>query len=180
MRKLNVLILGSVIIGLISCSDLKKENKSNLNASFSDAQVYSSSNVAYEEEESEIDYNLKKEFLDLVFDQLMQRKDVAFYDSNSMEEKKLSAEDVEEKLRTIVLVHKEDPKSPGEFIQEMDTVLVKKEDIIAVLTREEWAFDKDKLQLSKKVNYLGPVIRTYDEQGYVRGKMILFWIKLNN
>ena len=115
-------------------------------------------------------------FVNLLFNIILEREDVEFLDND---EKKITSQQVKEILNKKIVVQVEDPDNPGVFSEVEDTVKITPEEVIQLLCREEWNFDKKELKLRKTITHIAPVIYTYDQDGDVRGKRNLFWIKMN-
>lgn len=115
-------------------------------------------------------------FVNLLFNVILEREDVEFLDTD---EKKITSQQVKEILNKKIVVQVEDPDNPGVFSEVEDTVKIGPEEVIQLLCREEWNFDKKELKLRKTITHIAPVIYTYDQDGDIRGKRNLFWIKMN-
>jgi hypothetical protein len=52
-------------------------------------------------------------------------------------------------------------------------------DIVQVVTKENWYINEGNFSIQKIITHIAPVVYTFDTDGDVRGKKILFWVKLN-
>lgn len=122
--------------------------------------------------------SLDTAFIEMLWNDIVYREDVEFLDP--IDEKKISAQHVRENiLKRPRVTQLEDVNNPGVFDQILDTIITMPSDIVQLICREEWQFDKKAMRLQKKISHIAPVARTYDSEGNERGKIILFWIKLN-
>ena len=137
---------------------------------------FSDVNNTLQEFSSEDIEALDTSFINLLFSEILTREDVEFLDTD---EKKITSQQVKEILNKKIVVQVEDPDNPGVFSEVEDTVKIQPEEVIQVLCREKWNFDTKGLKLQKTITHIAPVIYTYDQDGDIRGKRSLFWIKMN-
>jgi hypothetical protein len=97
----------------------------------------------------------------------------------SLEGQQLSSKEALALLRQTYPQQRETADDGGDFQYEMVERQIEAEDIIQMVSREEWLFNEETYQLQKRVSHLAPAIYVYDPDGTVRGKKMLFWVKLN-
>jgi hypothetical protein len=142
-----------------------------------DEVTYASSQVFNPNEEyDDDDFMVNNEFAEWILNEAINNPNVIILDPGSREV--ISREDALNFIHTVGLVYAEDPANPGNYLETMDTIKVQASDIIEILSSEEWNLNKKDFSFRKNVNMLGPVVKTYDEEGNERGKRILFWLKM--
>lgn len=72
-----------------------------------------------------------------------------------------------------------DPEDPS-FIEQLDSSVYSAADIICYLIKEDWAFDKKRSLIEKRIIGLSPVVKSYANDGTQRGYKSLFWIYYPN
>ena len=112
-----------------------------------------------------------------ILNEAVNSNNVIFYDYAGGD--KISKEVAKARLKTTKTTHQENAHKPGTFSAITETVPVTYKDVIELLYNESVVFDKTKPAIKKTVNMFAPVINTFDEEGFVRGKKILFMIKVN-
>ena len=112
-----------------------------------------------------------------ILNEAVNSNNVVFYDYSGGD--KISKEEAKARLKTEFFIFQENPDKLGTFRTITDTVPVTYKDVIALDYNESVVFDKTKPEIKKTVNMFGPVIKTFDKGGNVRGKKTLFMIKLN-
>jgi hypothetical protein len=176
MKKIMIPIGVLAVFTAVSCGE-KNNEQVNPEAQWSDKGIYSSAEVNIPDDEySDPENSVDNALAEFILNELTKRNDVEFSDGENL----LTSQEVRELLYSVVDRIVEDPDAPGNFIEVTDTMRIEPHNIIEILTQEDWAFDRERMTLVKKVNKLAPIAFTYDVAGNRRGKRILFWVKLNN
>jgi hypothetical protein len=174
MKKVTLII--AVVSFMISCGERNAETSAS-QVHWQDSGIYSTADVHNPEDEySDPEFNIDNALAEYILNDLVNRDDVEFSDGDKV----LTNQEVRELLFTVVNTIVEDPDAQGTFIGYKDTIVVEPRDIVEILTKEDWVLDRDKMVLAKKVTQLAPIVHAYDNEGNIRGKRILFWVKLNN
>jgi superfamily I DNA and RNA helicase len=179
MMKQNLFIILACTLFIVSCKQeqvIKFEDDQG-NYTWSDKNVFASTDIdnPFRGFSQEDEQSLNKQFAEFIFD-AADREDVVFEDIDG---NKLSKDQVKEALELTRTIKVEDPENQEEFILEQTTYTISAEDIVQVMSVEEWFFDKENFKLKKQVSKIAPVVYVLDSDGDVRGMKLLFWMRLN-
>lgn len=94
------------------------------------------------------------------------------------ERKPLSNEEIITALKNSYNKINQDPTKKNFFI-EANGEQIPMRDVLQILTKDKAFLQEPGFNLYRKTEEIGIVVQTYDPEGNERGKMILFWILLN-
>lgn len=177
MRNIYILLISFVLIQM-SCKENKSNNEQFNDPAYSlkDEQIYSYTDVNNPMQGFSIG---DKEALDSAFAAFILNatgnKNIGYTDAEGRE---LSADQAKGLLTQTRVILKQDPNDPAIMMEEKQEIKLKPEDIAQVLCSENWYLDEKEFKLIKKVSHIAPVIYVYDHEGDVRGKKILYWMKV--
>lgn len=165
-------ILPIVLIAFAACNNCepKEEFKSDLE----EKSVYSSV-LLNDENDPFTDGEADPAFLDWIFDEVIKNESAEIY---STDDKKLSSEEVNAILNQTRTAMLEDPDHPGTFFEVKDTLSFTKNDVVELIMKESWAIDKSSMKMKKQVEKIAPIVNIYDDEGALKGKIMLFWVKM--
>ena len=162
----------------VSCKDNRSSNNQFDDPAYSlkDEQIYAYADINNPIQGFSIG---DKEALDSVFAAFILNttgnKNIRYTDAEGNE---LSADQAKGLLTQTRIILKQDPNDPEVMMEEKQEIKLKSEDIVQVLCRENWYINEEEFKLIKKVSHIAPVIYVYDHEGDVRGKKILYWMKI--
>lgn len=174
--KKNVLILFSFLL-ISACGEGEKPEDSESNSPTALAwegkyrcPVPIDQSIRYTDEEG---YNsLADSSLAVAIFDAVKKGDLQVYDN---EMNPLNADEARWILKYIKSTTVEDDE--GNYVEILDTMNVAPHHVVEILAREDWVLEKGTYALRKNVKAYAPVINTFDHEGEVRGKKILFWVK---
>jgi DNA gyrase/topoisomerase IV subunit B len=173
MRNLLITLFALFLFG---CSGEQVSNEEDFAYTWKDEQSFSFTDIdnpmqgfSQEDEES-----LNKKFSTFIFEAI-DREDVQFLNSDNQN---ITSKEVRALLTEIRNLTIEDPEFPGSTTVESSEYKLTADDIVQVVCKEDWLFNEKSFSIKKRVTHIGPVVYVYDSDGDVRGKKILFWIKL--
>jgi hypothetical protein len=174
--KRNIFYLSVVM--LFGCRQEQASNEEVLTFTHKDEQVYSFTDIdnplqGFSQDDQE---SLNKTFSSFIF-QAFNRGDVQFFNLDDQEISKTEAKKLLTETRSIKV---SDPESPEQSSIETKEHQIKVNEIVQLVSRENWFFNESDFSFSKRITHIGPVVYVYDTDGDVRGKRILFWIKINS
>jgi hypothetical protein len=166
------IIIPVALLALVACN--KAEPKEDFKTDMKENSVYSSillndANEPFEDGEAD------PALVDWLFDDVLKNPSADVY---STDDKKMSLEDIEATLNRVIPAMKENPEKPGEFIETTDTIRIAKKDVVEIIMKESWEIDKASMKMKKQVEKIAPVVYVFDNDGDLKGKMMLFWIKM--
>ncbi|MFN4234685.1 MAG: hypothetical protein ACK4IK_07760 [Bacteroidia bacterium] len=170
MRK-SIYFISSVILMACNNAEIKEEFKTDLE----EKSVYTEVSINRDNEELAIEEQADPAILDWIFDELINDKNAEIIDT---EGNKLNEEGINKILNNVIKRFEEDPNKPGSFIEITDTVKITKKDVTTLIMKESWEIDKSTMKMRKKVEKIAPVMTIYDDKGNLRGRIMLFWVKL--
>jgi hypothetical protein len=95
------------------------------------------------------------------------------------ENKKITAAEAKSRLTQTITVKKPVPDEEDEYFLDSEDRIITEDDIAQVVAKEDWFFDEKTFSVQKKVTHLALVIYVLDNDGDVRGKKLLYWVKVN-
>lgn len=170
MRKA-IYFISSFILLACNKTEIKEEFKTDLE----EKSVYSEVSINRENNEHAIEEQAEPALLDWIFDELIHDKNAEILDT---EGNKLNEEGINKILNNVVKRFEEDPNKPGSFIEITDTIKITKNDVTTLIMKESWEIDKSSMKMRKKVEKIAPVMNIHDDKGNLRGRIMLFWVKL--
>jgi hypothetical protein len=176
MKKISIVI---ALTTLLACNNNNTPAPEKIfEASLNETSVYSLSQVASKDDNYENDNMLvDTAVVNMIFNDLIHRDDVQFYEEI---DKPCTKEKIQSIIKSERKVMMEDPDKPGAFVEVIDNITIQASDVIEIVTKESWAFDTKNVSMKKQIDMIAPVINVYDDDGALKGKLILFWIKLKN
>jgi hypothetical protein len=165
-------------LGLSACNKGPETNSAiDFKSTWSDQGTYSFTDV----DNYAIGYAAgDKESLDKMLAEFLlnavEREEMVFLDE---EDKQITAKEAKSRLVQTTSLKREDPDEEGEFYIESVERIITANEIAQVVAREDWSFNENTFSIQKKVTHLAPIIYVLDTDGDVRGKKLLFWVKVN-
>lgn len=160
------------LIAFAACNNCepKEEFKSDLE----EKSVYSSV-LLNDDKDPYTDGEADPSIVDWIFEEVIKNESAEIY---STDDKKLSLDEVNAILNQTRTAMVEDPDHPGTFLEVKDTISFTKNDVIELIIKESWAIDKSSMKMRKQVEKIAPIVKIYDDEGDLKGKIMLFWIKM--
>jgi hypothetical protein len=171
------MLMALVSASMIACQEPVQTNSQQNEITWHGKEILSSAHVDHEAGEQDQSTS-NKELVEMIFNELIYQENVEITDWDG---EPMTLEHLKSNVLTQVRkIQVEDPNSPGSFVEVVDTMTVEIRDVIEILTLEEWDFNRTKMSLQKRINRMGVVVNSIDNDGTIRGKKLLFYLKLNN
>jgi hypothetical protein len=179
-KPLNFIVF--ILFFVISCKNEEPGktfivDEGNASFTFSDTEVISFSDV----NNFMIGFSAEDpESLDTLFSEIILKnvKSGRFTNITDAEGKAITTAEAVAFLEQEKTILSEDPDDPEYHETIVSKGMVTASDIVQIASKNSWYWDDENLRLKIKISALAPVVYTYDSDGDVRGKKILFWIIL--
>lgn len=169
MKRLIFMISATALFACNNCEP-KEEFKTDLE----EKSVYSEISIN-DKEDPFVDGQADPSLIDWIFDEVLQKEKAEIYDTDGS---KLDKSGIDNIMNRIVRKATEDPEKPGSFIESVDTIKWTKNDVTTLIMKESWEIDKSTMKMKKHVEKIAPIVYLYDDNGNLKGRIMLFWIKM--
>jgi hypothetical protein len=180
MKIYNILIISSVLLSACNGTEQRPERTFREHGepkfSHKDEQVLSFTDVnnpiqGYSSED--------KESLDLAFAEMILKSfDLENIEYSDMEGNIITKEEAKSLLKFSLFEAEQSDEHEESSLRSVEKN-ISANDIVQIVTRENWYLNEENFSVQKMITHVAPVIYTFDTDGDVRGKKMLFWVKLN-